>query len=65
MSWNCKMALLISDVIQTDRPEVVEITLSEDGRKVRLRRDQCEFFPGKVFLPQWLGMRITDKKEIS
>ena len=54
------MALAISDVRPTGRPEVVEITLA-DGRTVRLRRDQCEFYPGKVFVPQWLGMRITEK----
>lgn len=64
MSSNCKMALLISDVVPTDRPEVVEITIADDGRKVRLRRDMCEFFPGKVFVPQWLGMRITDKNDL-
>ena len=62
MSSNCKMALLISDVRPTDRPEVVEITLAEDGRKVRLRRDQCEFFHGKVVVPLWLGRRITEKQ---
>lgn len=57
----CKMAILISDVIPTDRPEVLEITLAEDGRKVRLRRDQCEFYPGKVVLERWLGLRITER----
>ena len=41
----------------------IEVTSSpDDGRKVRLRRDQCEFFPGKVFVPQWLGERITEKQ---
>ena len=54
-----KMALAISDVISTERPEVIEITLADTGGKVRLRRDQCEFFPGKVYVPLWLGRRVT------
>ena len=58
------MAIMISDVIPTDRPEVVEITLADTGGKVRLRRDQCEFFPGKVFVPRWLGERVTKKQMV-
>ena len=54
------MALAISDVRQTGRPEVIEITLADTGKTVRLRRDQCEFYPGKVFVPLWLGQRVTE-----
>ena len=54
------MALAISDVRQARRPEVVEITLADTGKTVRLRRDQCEFYPGKVFVPRWLGLRVTE-----
>lgn len=52
------MAVAISDVRPTERPEVLELTLADDGRIVRLRRDQCEFFPGKVFIELWLWDRI-------
>ena len=38
---------------------MIEITLADTGGKVRLRRDQCEFFPGKVYVPLWLGERVT------
>ena len=53
------MALAISDVRPTLRPEIVEITLAETGKTVRLRRDMCEFYTGKVFVPLWLGQRVT------
>lgn len=65
MSSNCKMGIMISDVVPTDRPEIVEITRADTGGKARLRRDMCEFFPGKVFVPWWLGLRIMDNKETS
>lgn len=57
-----KVPILISDVQPTARDEVIEITLADDGRKVRLRRDQCEFYPGKVFVPLWLWERLNATK---
>jgi hypothetical protein len=44
----------------TARPEVVEVTLALNGRQLRLRRDQCEFWPGKVFVPLWLYEKVME-----
>lgn len=52
------MALEVVNCQPTRRPEIVEVTLAVDGRKVRLRRDMTEFYPGKVVVPLWLGQRI-------
>ncbi len=57
------MALAISDVRPTARPEIVEVTLADTGEAVRLRRDMCEFYKGKIFIPLWLGRRLTIKRE--
>ena len=53
-----KMVLLISDVQPTARPEILEITLADDGRKLRVRRDLVEFFPGKAIVPLWYAEKI-------
>jgi hypothetical protein len=57
------MALEITDVRPTARPEIVEVVLAETGKPMRLRRDMVEFWPGKVFIPLWLAQRVTTKKE--
>ena len=49
---------MISDVQPTSRDEIVEITLYEDGRKVRVRRDLVEFFPGRAVVPLWYFNKI-------
>ena len=55
-----KGALLITDARPTARPEVVEVTLAMNGRPLRLRRDQCEFWPGKVYVPLWLYEKVME-----
>ena len=58
MSSRFKMALSISDVRPTPRPEIVEVVLCETGKPMRLRRDMVEFWPGRVIVPLWLGLRV-------
>ena len=53
-----KMVILISDVQPTSRPEILEITLADDGRKVRVRRDLVEFFTGRAVLPLWYWQKV-------
>lgn len=53
-----KAVVLISDVQTTQRPEILEITLAEDGRKVRVRRDLVEFFTGRAVLPLWYWRKV-------
>lgn len=52
------MALEITDVRPTARPEIVEVVLAETGKPMRLRRDMVEFWPGRVVVPLWLGFRL-------
>lgn len=53
------MALAICDVRPTARPEIVEVKLASTGKPLRLRRDMCEFFRGRVIVPLWLGQRVN------
>lgn len=58
MASRRKVALAISDVRPTARPEIVEVTLAATGKPMRLRRDMVEFWPGRVVVPMWLGAKV-------
>jgi hypothetical protein len=58
MASRLKIALAITDVRQTARDEIVEVTLAETGKPMRLRRDMVEFWPGRVVVPLWLGSKV-------
>jgi hypothetical protein len=55
------MALPITDVRPTGRAEIVEVVLAATGKPARLRRDQAEFWPGRVIVPLWLGRRLSGR----
>lgn len=53
------MALEITDVHPTARPEIVEVVLACTGKPMRLRRDMVEFWPRLVIMPTWLAAKVT------
>ena len=51
------MALPITDVRATMRPEIIEVVLAATDKPMRLRRDDVQFWPGMVVLPLWLAAK--------
>ena len=51
------VALPITDVRVTRRPEIIEVVLAATGKPMRLRRDVVEFWPGRVVMPLWLAAK--------
>lgn len=58
-----KMALEITDVQPTARPEIVEVVLACTGKPMRLRRDMVEFWPRLVIMPMWLAAKLNQIAE--
>ena len=52
-----KVALPITDVRATRRPEIIEVVLAATGKPMRLRRDDVQIWPGMVVLPWWLAAK--------
>lgn len=49
-----KVAVAITDVRPTSRPEIVEVVLAATGKPMRLRRSMVDFAWGCVLMPRWL-----------
>lgn len=54
-----KAVVEITDVRPTTRPEIVEVIVAATAKPLRLRRDQSEFYPGRVVVPLWLYLKLN------
>jgi hypothetical protein len=53
-----KIAIEITAVRETPRPEIVEVELATTGKPMRLRRDLVDFCYGTVLMPRWLAEKL-------
>lgn len=59
VAWQ-KTAIEISG-IGTTNDSVIEVIVKATGKPARIRRDLAEIYPGRVFVPQWLALKINPK----
>lgn len=45
----------------TAKDNVLLVTFMDGGKVARLRRDLVEFYPGVVYLPDWLDDKIFNE----
>lgn len=56
-----KVMRKISNVEPTRKDTVLLVTF-ESGEQARINRNMAEFFPGCIYLPEWLDKKIFSKK---
>jgi len=56
-----KLMIEVTDIRGTDNPDIIEIDIKGAGT-ARIRRDQGEVYPGRIYVPAWLGLRLLGIK---